>query len=124
MALTFPESPTEGQIFRPGGGVPNYFYRGGAWIKKTGTALPFNLVINPSMAVSQQNGLDAYYPQGYGYAAGSTTNNWYAADGWASNWQWTDCDQSMDMAMTSNSSRQGDSKVRWLNIGKARSYAP
>jgi hypothetical protein len=82
MAINFPASPTEGQVFNPGTHIkpmPNYIYRSGVWIKKAGTATPRNLLINPFFQISQQNGRAAC-------AIAGTTTAYYVADQWAVSW--------------------------------------
>lgn len=70
MAINFPSSPTEGQIFN--NGKVRYTYRSGAWMANLiGTAQSFNLVVNPSFQAGQQNGV-----------ASGTANAYYFADQW------------------------------------------
>lgn len=55
MAINFPSSPTEGQKFYSG--TVAYTFSGGVWnAARLDTALPFNYLVNPAMAISQQNG--------------------------------------------------------------------
>lgn len=70
MALDFPSSPTEGQVFNVEG-LPNYIYRSGVWSRNYGTASPYNRIINPSFLISQQNGNTAV-----------TTNGAFPTDMW------------------------------------------
>ena len=61
MALSFPASPTNGQLFIPThalGSGPIYTYNSSlaAWTRKAGTALQKNFLVNPAMQVSQQWG--------------------------------------------------------------------
>lgn len=59
MAIDFPASPTEGQVFYPTtatGSGPIFVYRTGkGWTRNSGTANWFNKVVNPTMQISQQN---------------------------------------------------------------------
>src|SRR5262245_3545571 len=81
MAINFPSSPTEGQIFNASPGL-SFIYGGGTWAQAPiKTALPRNYVINPSMMVSQQNG-DAS-------SAAAASGVYYPADQWAASWNTT-----------------------------------
>ena len=72
MALDFPSSPTNGQLFYPlGGPVWVYDSTVGGWKRNAGTALPMNKLINPAMQISQENG-DTI----------STLGQYWAADQW------------------------------------------
>jgi hypothetical protein len=54
MALNFPSSPTEGQVFN------GFVYRSSTWRRAaTKTALPKNYFVNPTFQISQQNGSTA-----------------------------------------------------------------
>ena len=81
MALDFPSSPIEGQVLRPGGGAPNYTYRGGTWSKNAGTALPYNRVVNPAMQISQQNNFNS--------GGGGLSGTYYITDQWNIRWSTT-----------------------------------
>src|SRR6478609_9014481 len=67
--IDWPSSPTPGQIFNSGTG-PIYIWDGVAWslvTQATRTARQNNIIVNPAMAVSQENGTTAgstgvYYP--------------------------------------------------------------
>jgi len=74
MAIDFPSSPTDGQVFYPPNG-PIYVYRSakGAWTRNRGTANTRNILVNPSMQISQQNGNTS-----------STATAYYLADQWQS----------------------------------------
>lgn len=75
MALNFPDSPVDGQIFQ----APAFTYQYNAaktvWQKPSGTpertALRMNKIINPGMQISQENG-----------STSGSTNAYYAADQW------------------------------------------
>lgn len=55
MAIVFPTSPTEGQVYNISPGN-SYVFRGGFWRKAPmKTALQKNYVVNPAMQISQQN---------------------------------------------------------------------
>lgn len=72
--IDFPASPTTGQTFDPGTGIV-YSYDGVAWnamTTSTATARAKNLLINPAMMISQENGSTAV-----------TTNGAYPADQWS-----------------------------------------
>jgi hypothetical protein len=82
MAINFPASPTDGQTFVVGNAIYTYSTATGTWsAAPLGTALPFNLLINPGMLVSQQNGRTACSIVGNGAAAA-----YYVADQWAVTW--------------------------------------
>jgi len=80
MALDFPASPVNDQAYRPGNGVGNWHYRAAdsAWIRKSGTASPVNRLVNASMQVSQQNGVNTL--------GGTTSGSFYPADQWLASW--------------------------------------
>lgn len=70
MALDFPSSPSEGQIFS------GFIFTGGLWQSvPIRTALPFNYIVNPAMQISQQNG-----------DASSNVSGYYPADQWMLAW--------------------------------------
>jgi len=76
MAMDFPSSPTERQVFNAAPGV-SYEYFSGVWRPAPmKTALPKNYVVNPSMQISQEIG-DTIISPGAG-VAGSC----YPADQW------------------------------------------
>jgi hypothetical protein len=56
MGFNFPSSPTEGQVFDPGGTLPDYVYRSGKWKRTAGTASKENILVNPAMQISQEMG--------------------------------------------------------------------
>jgi hypothetical protein len=70
MAIDFPASPTEGQVFIPTTATssgPIFIYKSGKWTRNSGTANRFNKIVNPTMQISQQNGntsgaVTGYYP--------------------------------------------------------------
>ena len=71
--IDFPNAPTTGQIYNSGTG-PIYIWDGVAWslvTQATRTARQNNLVVNPAMQVSQENG-----------ATAGSTNLYYAVDQW------------------------------------------
>ena len=73
--IDFPNSPTTGQIYNSGTG-PIYIWDGVAWSlvsQATRTARQNNLVVNPAMAVSQENGNSP------------GNSNYYPADQWMFN---------------------------------------
>jgi hypothetical protein len=67
MAINFPSSPSVGQI------SDGFIYRAGGWWERVpmATALPENMIVNPAILVSQENGDTA-----------GTTSGYYAADQW------------------------------------------
>jgi hypothetical protein len=71
--LDFPGSPSVGQTFNSGTGAI-YVWDGVAWsiaTSQTATALSRNLIVNPTFAISQENGTTA-----------GTTSGFYPADQW------------------------------------------
>jgi len=70
MAIDFPASPTEGDLFQSNKVL--YEYYNGVWqARLRGTARPFNYIVNPSFQVSLENG-----------NASSTAVMFYPADQW------------------------------------------
>lgn len=73
MAIDFPASPTNGQVFVNGNVKYTWDSAMARWASAPlGTALPFNYFVNGSASVSQQNGR----------TTGSTINGYYPADQW------------------------------------------
>ena len=86
MAINFPASPTEGQVFNVSPGK-SFVFRGDGWVQAPmTTALPKNYLVNPSIQHSQQNGR-AVYAQGSSGVAGTTAAYW-SADQWQNSWSW------------------------------------
>ena len=75
MGVNFPSSPSEGQVLNIVG-APTYIYRSGVWIKKDGTAQPYNRIINPAMQVSQERGS----------ATSPLANGGFVCDQWAADY--------------------------------------
>jgi hypothetical protein len=74
--IDFPASPAIGQVFTSGVG-PVYVWDGTTWNVVSGqlqTALSRNLIVNPGMAISQENGTTA-----------GTASGYYVADQWRLN---------------------------------------
>src|SRR5262245_16743685 len=88
MALNFPSSPSEGQVYLAPGGKVRYRYTSGAWLAESwGTALPFNYLVNGGMGISWENGDNAgtgsaYLPADQWYVVRSAVggiNSWRLA---------------------------------------------
>jgi hypothetical protein len=73
MALNFPSSPTEGQVFHNNFRGPIFIYKSGVWTRNYGTASRVNILVNPTLQVSQQNGSNP----------AMNTHNYFFADQWA-----------------------------------------
>jgi hypothetical protein len=76
MAFDFPDAPTDGQIFNPLDGLKyRYSTSLGLWetVPYAGTAAPFNIIVNPNHAISQE------------YGSTAVAANFMAADQWLHN---------------------------------------
>lgn len=83
MAITFPASPTEGQVHNAAPGY-SFVFRGGAWVPAPmKTALPRNLLLNPAMTINQQN------TSAVMGVAGTATLVTYPADQWFNDWKYS-----------------------------------
>lgn len=71
MAINFPSSPANNQVFYPTNGPIFIFKTGKGWTRNSGTANRFNKVVNPTFQISQQNG-----------TTGGSTTGYYPADQW------------------------------------------
>ena len=79
--MDFPSTPVNGQVFDPGTGTL-YQWNGAQWDVYTGThgtADPDNIVFNPSMQVSQENGTT-------NSAVSTASASYFVADQWAVRW--------------------------------------
>jgi|SRR5262245_11181539 len=80
MAMNFPSSPTDGQEFVVNKVIYTWSSATGTWqAGKTGTARPFNFIVNPAMLISQQNGNTAGVT-----GTGAGPYGYYIADNWIS----------------------------------------
>jgi hypothetical protein len=81
MAFNFPTTPAEGYQWWWGEGLPTWIYRGGMWIKRAGTALAKNYLVNPAFQISDQNGLTDVSNQTNIHLAEQWTNQYISSVG-------------------------------------------